>query len=76
MNSLNIDSMLRYLYNEMSAEESQSFIRMINVNAAMMEQFAEMKEGMDLLNSLLLSPSPRSVDRIMAYAAVNGLSMQ
>jgi hypothetical protein len=76
MNSLNIDFMLRYLYHEMSAEESQRFMRMINGNAAMMEQFAEIKEGMDLLNGLLLSPSPCSVDRIMAYAAINGLSMQ
>ncbi len=68
--------MLRYLYNEMSSEESQGFMKLINGNAAMMEQFAEVKEGLDLLNGLLLSPSPRSVDRIMAYAAVNGLSMQ
>lgn len=68
--------MLRYLYNEMSAEERQGFMRMINGNAAMMKQFAEMKEGIDVLNGLSLGPSPRSVDRIMAYAAVNGLSMQ
>lgn len=68
--------MLRYLYNEMSAEESKSFMRTILGNAAMMEQFAEIKEGMDLLNGLLLSPSPLSIDRIMAYAAFKGMSMQ
>lgn len=68
--------MLRYLYNEMSAEESQGFLRMINGNAAMMEQYAEMKEGFDVLNSLSLSPSRRSLDRIMAYASIDGMSMQ
>ena len=68
--------MLRYLYNEMSAEESQGFLRMINGNAAMMEQYAEMKEGFDVLNNLSLSPSRRSLDRIMAYASIDGMSMQ
>jgi hypothetical protein len=76
MNSLNSDSMLRYLYNEMSAEESHGFLRMINGNAAMMDQYIELKEGFDLLNSLSMSPSHRSVDRIMAYASIDGLSMQ
>lgn len=68
--------MLRYLYNEMSAEESQGFLKMINGNAAMMDQYAEIKEGFDVLNSLSLSPSHRSIDRIMAYASIDGLSMQ
>ena len=68
--------MLRYLYNEMSAEESQGFLRMINGNAAMMEQYAEMKEGFDVLNNLSVSPSRRSLDRIMAYASIDGMSMQ
>lgn len=68
--------MLRYLYNEMSAEESQGFLKMINGNAAMMDQYAELKEGFDVLSSLSLSPSRHSMDRIMAYASVDGLSMQ
>jgi len=68
--------MLRYLYNEMSAEESQGFLGMINTNAAMMDQYIELKEGFDVLNSLSLSPSRRSVDRIKAYASIDGISMQ
>ena len=68
--------MLRYLYNEMSADESQGFLKMINGNAAMMDQYIELKEGVDVLNSLSMSPSRRSVDRIMAYASIDGLSMQ
>lgn len=68
--------MLRYLYNEMSAEESQGFLKMINGNAAMMDQYAELKEGFDVLNSFSLSPSRSSMDRIMAYASIDGFSMQ
>lgn len=76
MSTLNSENMLRYLYNEMSAEESQGFLGMINSNAAMMDQFIELKEGFDFLNSFSLSPSRRSVDRIKAYASIEGMSMQ
>lgn len=68
--------MLRYLYNEMSAEENQGFLNMINGNAAMMDQFAELKEGYDVLNSISFSPSRRSLDRIKTYASIEGMSMQ
>jgi len=70
------DSMLRYLYNEMSPEESKGFLNMINGNAAMMDQFAELKEGYDVLNSLSYSPSRHSLDRIKTYASIDGMSMQ
>jgi len=68
--------MLRYLYNEMSPEESKGFLNMINGNAAMMDQFAELKEGYDVLNSLSYSPSRHSLDRIKTYASIEGMSMQ
>jgi hypothetical protein len=42
----------------------------------MMEQYARMKEGFDVLNNIKFSPSGSSTDRIMAYAALNGFSMQ
>jgi hypothetical protein len=68
--------MLRYLYNEMSSEESAHFLFFIENNPAMMEQYARMKEGFDVLNNIKFSPSGSSTDRIMAYAALNGFSMQ
>lgn len=68
--------MLRYLYNEMSTDESQGFLNMINGNAAMMDQFAELKEGYDVLNSISFRPSRRSLDRIRTYASIDGMSMQ
>jgi hypothetical protein len=76
MSTLNSENMLRYLYNEMSAEESQGFLSLINSNAAMMDQYIELKEGFDMLNKMSFSPSHRSVNRIKAYASIDGMSMQ
>lgn len=68
--------MLRYLYNEMSSEESAHFLFFIENNPAMMEQYAQMKEGFDVLNNIKFSPANSSMDRIMSYAAMDGFSMQ
>jgi hypothetical protein len=68
--------MLRYLYNEMSSEESAHFLFFIENNPAMMEQYAQIKEGFDVLNSLSYSPSRNSTERIMSYASLEGFSMQ
>lgn len=68
--------MLRYLYNEMSSEESAHFLFFIENNPAMMEQYAEMKEGFDVLNNINFSPARSSMDRIMSYASLDGFSMQ
>ena len=68
--------MLRYLYNEMSSEESAHFLFFIENNPAMMEQYAQMKEGFDVLNNIKFSPSRSSTERIISYAALDGFSMQ
>ncbi len=68
--------MLRYLYNEMSSEESAHFLFFIENNPAIMEQYAQMKEGFDVLNNIIFSPSRNSTERIMSYASLDGFSMQ
>jgi len=68
--------MLRYLYSEMSSEESAHFLFFIENNPAMMEQYAQMKEGFDVLNNIKFSPAKGSMDRIMSYASMDGFSMQ
>lgn len=68
--------MLRYLYNEMSSEESAQFLSFIESNPAMMEQYVQMKQGFDVLNNIKFSPAKNSMDRIMSYAAMDGFSMQ
>lgn len=76
MSSLISESMLRYLYNEMSSEETAHFLFFIENNPAMMEQYAQMKEGFDVLNNINFSPAHSSMDRIMSYASMDGFSMQ
>lgn len=76
MSSLISESMLRYLYNEMSSEESAHFLFFIENNPAIMEQYAQMKEGFDVLNNIIFSPSRNSTERIMSYASLDGFSMQ
>lgn len=68
--------MLRYLYNEMSSEESAEFLSFIENNPPMMEQFLQMKEGLDVLNKIKFSPSTGSTDRITTYGSMDGFSMQ
>ena len=68
--------MLRYLYNEMSSEESSEFLSFIENNPPMMEQFLQMKEGLDVLNKINFSPSTGSTDRITNYGSMDGFSMQ
>jgi hypothetical protein len=68
--------MLRYLYNEMSSEESAQFLSFIENNPPMMEQFLQMKEGLDELNKINFSPSTSSTDRIKSYGSMDGFSMQ
>ncbi len=68
--------MLRYLYNEMSFEESAHFLFFIENNPAMMDQFARIKEGFEVLNNINFSPANSSMDRIMSYASMDGFSVQ
>ena len=76
MSSLITESMLRYLYNEMSSEESAQFLSFIENNPPVMEQFLQMKEGLDELNKINFSPSKSSTDRITSYGSMDGFSMQ
>ncbi len=68
--------MIRYLYNEMSPEESKNFISFVESNPAIKEQYLMIKEGFDALKNISFSPSKRSVDRIRQYGSIDGLSMQ
>jgi hypothetical protein len=76
MSPLISEKMLRYLYNEMSAEESMVFLKFINSSPAAKEQFNQMKEGFETLNGISLNPSRNTVDRILSYGSIDGFSMQ
>lgn len=68
--------MLRYLYNEMSAEESKHFLFFLENNPSSMEQYLSMKEGMESLSSISYKPQRKSVEKIINYGSIDGISMQ
>lgn len=68
--------MMRYLYKEMTPEESKEFLSQIGENPEIQEQFTEMKEGFETLKDIQFSPSSSVIERIMHYgsASSEGLS--
>jgi hypothetical protein len=76
MSALINESMFRYLYNEMSAEEKSDFMSILENDPASMEEFNELREGMECLTSISYSPSENSINKIMAYTAIDGFTIQ
>lgn len=73
---LNSEVMMRYLYKEMSPEESNEFISEVNSNPELKEQFTHIKEGFETLDEIQYTPSSSVIERIMHYgsASSEGLS--
>ena len=68
---LNSEAMMRYLYKEMSPEESNEFISTVNSHPDLQEQFTHMKEGFDTLEEIHFSPSSSVIEKIMQYGTAN-----
>jgi hypothetical protein len=71
MSMLNSEAMMRYLYKEMSPEESNEFISEVNSHPELQEQFTHMKEGFETLDEIQYTPSSSVIERIMHYGAAN-----
>jgi hypothetical protein len=76
MSILNSEEMMRYLYKEMTPEESKEFLAKVGETPDIQEQFTEMKDGFETLEDIQFSPSSSVIDRIMHYgsAGAEGLS--
>lgn len=76
MSILNSEEMMRYLYKEMTPEESKEFLAKVGETPDIQKQFTEMKEGLEKLEGIQFSPSSSVIDRIMHYgsAGAEGLS--
>jgi hypothetical protein len=66
---LNSEAMMRYLYKEMSKEESNEFLSQVGENPEIQEQFDEIKEGFEKLEEIQFSPSTSVIERIMQYGS-------
>ncbi|MEY3086081.1 MAG: hypothetical protein RL037_2326 [Bacteroidota bacterium] len=76
MSMLNSEAMMRYLYKEMSPEESNEFLSEVNSQSELQEQFKQINEGFETLEEIQYSPSTSVIERIMNYGSANaeGLS--
>lgn len=68
MNLITTEEMIRYLYNEMSAEETSNFLKAIDSDWSLKEAFENLKKSKDSLDAPLLSPRKSTVNAIMQYA--------
>jgi hypothetical protein len=69
MSSLILESMLRFLYNDMSAAEHADFLMGIENNPAMMEQFDMLKQGVEALGRFTFNPADETLQSIISYAS-------
>lgn len=62
------NDILRFLYGEMSPKEHDAFLDAMYEDEALFEAFEEIKNAQASLETVALTPSNKSVDRIMGYA--------
>jgi hypothetical protein len=62
------DDLIRYIYNETSAEENQHIQHLLQHNLAAKEEFESLKEMVGALDNASLEPDPTSIKIIMEHA--------
>jgi hypothetical protein len=68
MTNFTPEDMIRFLYNEMTAEEAKSLLQAMENDWSIKEKFEVLKEAMSNLDTLHYSPRPQSIQAIMQYA--------
>jgi len=68
MNNFTIEDMIRFLYNEMSAEETARLMAALETDWTLKEKFEVLKSSMGNLDSLNYSPRKKAIDAILRYA--------
>jgi hypothetical protein len=68
MNNFTPEDMIRYLYNEMTAEEAQTLKRALEADWSLKEKFEVLNQAISSLDTLHYSPRPKAIDAIMQYA--------
>lgn len=78
MSILSSEAMMRYLYKEMTPEETNEFLSQISEHPDLQEQFTQLKEGFEILEDIQFSPSSSVIERIMHYGSASsaGLSKE
>jgi hypothetical protein len=75
-NQLSSDKTLRFLYTEMSKDESVDFLASLEENQSAMQDFLELQETVDSIQTIQYSPSEKLISKVHAYASFNLISPQ
>lgn len=68
--------MLRFLYNEMAEDESIDFISSLHNNVAQMQDFLELQETIESLNTINYSLDATILNKVHQYASFNLIGPQ
>lgn len=68
MNIFTPEEMLRYLYNEMNAEEASKMKQAIESDWTLQEEFESLRQSLSTLDSLHYAPRAKAVRSILEYA--------
>lgn len=68
MNHITTEDMIRFLYNEMTAEEARLAIEAIQADWILKEKFETLKASMKDLNTISFSPRKSTINSILQYA--------
>jgi hypothetical protein len=68
MNLFTPEDMLRYLYNEMSADDAANLKQAMENDWSLREEFESLRQSLSALDSLHYAPRSQSVNSILEYA--------
>ena len=70
------DDLVRYIYQETTAEESIEIETALIFDEELSDQLNELKKTVDLLEQVQVKPSESSIDRILSYSKSYDLHAQ
>ena len=70
MNNFTNEDMIRFLYNEMTTEETQLFIQALEADWTFKERFEVLKQSKASLDNVSHAPRTSTINAIMQYAEI------
>ncbi len=68
MNKINTDDLIQFLYNETSESQNIVIKEALENDLNLREEYEELKNTLDELNTLSYSPDAKTIDSILKYA--------
>jgi len=70
------DTMIRFLYNEMTEEESSDFLAFLNKNTSAKQEFLALQKSAESLCSIEYTPGESVMYKVKTYASFNMINPQ